>query len=54
MVDNEVHPYGLVELPPVTMDEQEPALESDTYLESLLTEDLSDVDDDPKDADNMA
>lgn len=37
------------------MDEQDPTLESDTYLESLLTEDLSDADDiDPEDVDDMA
>ena len=42
-------------LPPDTIDEQEPQLESDAYLESLLREDLSDVDDiDPKDADDIA
>ena len=42
-------------LPPVTIDEEEPQLESDAYLESLLTEDLSDVDDiDAKDDDDMA
>ena len=42
-------------LPPVTIDEQGPQLESDAYLESLLTENPSDVDGiDPEDADDMA
>ena len=54
-VDEEIQPYGLVELPLVTIDEHEPELESDSYLESLLTEDLSDADDiDAKDVDDMA
>ena len=54
-VDEEVEPNGLVELPLVTMDEQEPALESDPYLESSLTKDLSDVDDiEFEDVDDMA
>ena len=40
---------------PVTIDEQGPQLESDAQLESLLIEDLSDVDDiDPEDANDMA
>ncbi len=53
-VDEEVQPDGLIELLPlpVTMDEQEPALESDTYLDSLLTEDLSDADHDDHDIDD--
>ena len=34
------------------MDESDPQDESDSYLESMLTEDLSDVDD--MDADDMA
>ena len=42
-------------LPPVTIDEHEPQLESDAYLESLLTEDPSDVAGiDPEDADDKA
>ena len=46
---------GLVELPPVTMDAEEPPLESDTYLERLLTEELRDADDiDAEDANDMA
>ena len=51
-VDEEIQLDGLVELPLVTADEFDPQLESDTYLESLLTEDLSDAEDiDPKDVD---
>ena len=54
-MDEEIQPDGLVELPLVTIDEHEPQLESDSYLESLLTEDLSDADDiDAKDVDDMA
>ena len=54
-VDEEIQPDGLVELPIVTADEFDPQLESDSYLESLLTEDLSDVDDiDPEDVNEMA
>ena len=53
-VDEKIQPDGLVELPLVTIDEQEPQLESDSHLESLLTEDLSDVDDiDAKDVDDI-
>ena len=49
-VDHEIQTNGLVELPLVIEDEFDPQLESDAYLENLLTEDLSDVDDiDPKD-----
>jgi len=44
-VDEEMQPDGLLEIPSVTMDE-EPPLESDSYLESLLTEDIEDVDHD--------
>ena len=39
-------------LPLVTIDEHEPQLEIDAYLESLLTEDLHDID--LEDADDMA
>ena len=54
-VDEEIQPNGLVELPLATINEQEPQLESDSYLESLLTEDLSDDDDiDAEDADDIA
>ena len=54
-VDEEIQPDGLVELPVVTIDEQETQLDSDSYLESLLTEDLSDVDDiDVEDAEDIA
>ena len=54
-VDEEIQPDGLVELSLVTIYEHEPQLESDSYLESLLTEDLSDADDnDAEDVDNMA
>ena len=54
-VDEEIQPNGLVELPLVTIDEHEPQLESDSYLESLLIEDLSDADDiDAEDVDDMA
>ena len=41
-VDEEIQPDGLVKLPSVVMDVEEPPLESDDYLESLLTEDLDD------------
>jgi hypothetical protein len=44
-VGEEIQPDGLIELPPVAMDEKEPQDESDSYLESMLIEDLSDVDD---------
>ena len=44
-VGEEIQPDGLIELPPIAMDEKEPQDESDSYLESMLTEDLSDVDD---------
>ena len=44
-VGEEIQLDGLIELPPVAMDEKEPQDESDSYLESMLTEDLSDVDD---------
>lgn len=44
-VDAEIQPYGLIKLPLVVVDEQEPQDESDSYLESMLAEDLSDVDD---------
>ena len=54
-VDEDVQPDGLVEIPPVALDEQELTLESDNYLESLLTKDLSDADDiDPEDVEDMA
>ena len=49
-VDEEIEPDGLVEIPPVAIDE-EPPLDSDTYLESLLTEELPDVDVDADDSD---
>lgn len=51
-VDQEIQPNGLIELHPVAMDEQEPQDESDSYLESMLTEDLSDAND--MDVDDMA
>ena len=51
-VDEEIQPDGLIELPSTVMDEQEAQDESDSYLESMLTEDLSDVDD--MDADDVA
>ena len=44
-VDEEIQPNGLIELSLIAMDEQEPQDESDPHLESMLTEDLSDVDD---------
>ena len=44
-VDEEIQLDGLIELPPVAMDEQEPQDESDSYLESMLIENLSDADD---------
>ena len=43
-VDYEIQPNGLVEIPPVSMDEEELPLESDSYLESLLIKDLNDAD----------
>ena len=43
-VDEEIQLDGLIVLPLVAMDEQEPLNESDSYLESMLTEDLSDDD----------
>ena len=39
-------------LPIVTSDEQDPHLQSDAYLESLLTEDLRDVHDINLESDN--
>eukprot|EP00253_Pinus_taeda_P014811 PITA_14811 len=51
-VDKEIQPDGLIELPPVAMDEQEPQDESDSYMESMLTENMSDADD--IDVDDMA
>ena len=54
-VDEEIQPDGLVEIPIVTADEFDPQLESDSYLESLLTENLSDANDiDPEDVNEMA
>ena len=44
-VDEEIQPDGLIVLPPVAMDEQESQDESDSYLERMLTEGLSDADD---------
>lgn len=44
-MDVEIHLDDLIELPLVSMDEQEAPNESDPSLESLLIEDLSDVDD---------
>ena len=44
-VDKEIQLDGLVEQPPISTDEQEPQLKSDAYLESMLSKDLSDVDD---------
>ena len=41
-VDEEIHPDGLVEIPSIVMDVEEPPLESDDYLESLLVVDLDD------------
>ena len=49
-VDEEIELDGLVEIPPVAIDE-EPPLDSHTYLESLLTKDLLDVDVDANDSD---
>ena len=42
-MDEEIQPDDLVELPLVTIDQQEHQLENDAYLESLLTKDLSDA-----------
>jgi len=44
-VDGKIQPNSLIELPPIAMDEQEPQDESDSYLESMLTEELSDAND---------
>ena len=44
-VDEEIQLDGLVEIPSVVMDIEEPPLESDDYLESLLAEDLDDDND---------
>ena len=41
-MDEEIHPDGLVEIPSIVMDVEEPPLESDDYQESLLTEGLDD------------
>ena len=51
-VDEEIPPKGLVEIPSIAMDVEEPPLESDDYLESLLTKDLDD-DSDAIDADGL-
>lgn len=50
-MDEEIQPYGLIELPPVVVDEQEPLDESDPSLESLLTNEVNDVDHDDMDVD---
>jgi len=44
-VDEEIQPDGLIELPPISMDEKKPQDESDYYLESMLTKNLCDADD---------
>ena len=50
-----MEPNGLVEILGVAMDEEEPPLESDAYIESLLTEGFSDADyNHAKDVDDMA
>ena len=51
-VDEEIQLDGLVKIPSIVMDVEEPPLESDDYLESLLTEDLHD-DSDAIDADGL-
>ena len=51
-VDEEIQPDGLVEIPSIVMDVEEPPFEGDAYLESLLTEDLDD-DSDAIDADGL-
>ena len=51
-VDEEIQSEGLVKVPSIVMDVEEPPLESDDYLESLLTEDLDD-DSDAIDADGL-
>ena len=45
-MDEEIQPNGLIELPSFAMDKQEPPYESDPSLESLLTDELSDIDHD--------
>ena len=44
-VDEERQLEGFVKIPPITIDKEKPILESDDYLESMLTEDLSDNND---------
>ena len=39
-VDKETKLDGLVQIPPITIDEEEPILENNAYLEGLLIEDL--------------
>ena len=51
-VDEEIQSDGLVEIPSIVMDVKEPPLESNDYLESLLTKDLDD-DSDAIDADGL-
>ena len=51
-VDEEIQRDGLVEIPSIVMDVEEPPLESDDYLESLLTKELDD-DSDVIDADGL-
>ena len=51
-MDEEIQPDGLVEIPSIVMDVEEAPLESDDYLERLLTEDLDD-DSDAIDADGL-
>ena len=41
-VNEEIQPDGLVEIPSIVMDVEDPPLESDDYLESLLAKDLND------------
>ena len=52
-VDEEIQPDGLVEIPPVAMDEDMPQLESDDYIENLLAENLDDDDSDGVDIDDL-
>ena len=52
-VDEEIEPNGLIEIPLVVLDEVSP-LESDSYLESILTKDLNDVDDHDNDVADAA
>jgi hypothetical protein len=52
-VDLDPKVYGLVELPPTTVPDADPMLESSDYSERLLTKDLCVLDDDDPITKNM-